>query len=79
MASNFCDELRKMTDDDMVKVADSIAYERRKSWMKLASKARKREIEAGIEEILEEIANTSSLRCLQPRGELEDWVFLSRC
>lgn len=30
-----------MTDDDMVKVADSIAYERRKSWMKLASKARK--------------------------------------
>lgn len=55
MTSNFRDELRKMTDDDMVKVAESIAYERRKSSMKLAFKV---ETGARIEEILEEIANT---------------------
>lgn len=44
-----------MTDDDKVKVAESIAYERRKSSMKLGFKV---ETGARIEEILEEIANT---------------------
>ena len=44
-----------MTDDDMVKVAESIAYERRKSAMKLGFKV---EIGAVIEVVLEEIANT---------------------
>lgn len=66
-----------MMDDDTVKVAESIADKRRKSPMKLASKTRKEEIEARIEEILGEIAN--KIARFHATGDFEDWVLLPRC